>query len=87
MQNQIQHGTYIRNGFGVTFQVLYIDKNIDHEFTFLKPIDSDGNTLRMPSKTFKALVKLKNYVIVTNPNSITERLLGKQIGSERFLVK
>ena len=86
MQNQIQHGTYIRNGFGVTFQVLFIDKNIDHEFTFLKNLDSD-KTLRMESKTFKALVKLKNYVIVTNPNSLTERFLGKQIGSERFLVK
>ena len=86
MQNQIQHGTYIRNGFGVTFQVLFIDKNIDHEITFLKNLDSD-KTLRMESKTFKALVKLKNYVIVTNPNSLTERFLGKQIGSERFLVK
>jgi hypothetical protein len=86
MQNQIQHGTYIRNGFGVTFQVLFIDKNIDHEFTFLKDLDRD-KTLRMESKTFKALVKLKNYVIVNNPNSLTERLLGKQIGSERFLVK
>ena len=60
MQNQIQHGTYIRNGFGVTFQVLFIDKNIDHEFTFLKNLDND-KTLRMESKTFKALVKLKNY--------------------------
>ena len=86
MQNQIQHGTYIRNGFGVTFQVLFIDKNIDHEITFLKNLDSD-KMLRMESKTFKALVKLKNYVIVTNPNSLTERFLGKQIGSERFLVK
>ena len=86
MQNQIQHGTYIRNGFGVTFQVLFIDKNIDHKFTFLKDLDRD-KTLRMESKTFKALVKLKNYVIVNNPNSLTERLLGKQIGSERFLVK
>ena len=86
MQNQIQHGTYIRNGFGVTFQVLFIDKNIDHEFTFLKNLDNE-KTLRMESKTFKALVKLKNYVIVNNPNSLTERLLGKQIGSERFLVK
>jgi hypothetical protein len=86
MQNQIQHGTYIRNGFGVTFQVLFIDKNVDHEFTFLKDLDSD-KTLRMESKTFKALVKNKNYVMVKNPNSLTERLLGKQIGSERFLVK
>jgi hypothetical protein len=86
MQNQIQHGTYIRNGFGVTFQVLFIDKNIDHEFTFLKNLDND-KTLRMESKTFKALVKLKNYVIVNNPNSLTERLLGKQLGSERFLIK
>jgi hypothetical protein len=86
MQNQIQHGTYIRNGFGVTFQVLFIDKNVDHEFTFLKDLDRD-KTLRMESKTFKALVKLKNYVTINNPNSITERLLGKQIGSERFLVK
>ena len=41
----------------------------------------------MESKTFKALVKLKNYVIVNNPNSLTERLLGKQLGSERFLIK
>jgi hypothetical protein len=87
MQNQIQHGTYIRNGFGVTFQVLFIDKNVDHEFTFLKPIDSESNTLRMASTTFKALFKNKNYVIVKNPNSIHERLLGKQIGYERFLVK
>ena len=86
MQNQIQHGTYIRNGFGVTFQILFIDKNIDHEFTFLKNLDND-KTLRMESKTFKALVKLKNYVIVNNPNSLTERLLGKQLGSERFLIK
>jgi hypothetical protein len=86
MQNQIQHGTYIRNGFGVTFQVLFIDKNIDHEFTFLKNLD-ESKTLRMESKTFKALVKLKNYVIVNNPNSLTERLLGKQLGSERFLIK
>ena len=86
MQNQIQHGTYIRNGFGVTFQVLFIDKNIDHEFTFLKNLDND-KTLRMEYKTFKALVKLKNYVIVNNPNSLTERLLGKQLGSERFLIK
>ena len=86
MQNQIQHGTYIRNGFGVTFQVLFIDKNIDHEFTFLKNLDND-KTLRMESKTLKALVKLKNYVIVNNPNSLTERLLGKQLGSERFLIK
>jgi hypothetical protein len=41
----------------------------------------------MASTTFKALFKNKNYVIVKNPNSIHERLLGKQIGSERFLVK
>jgi len=87
MQNQIQHGTYIRNGSGVTFQVLFIDRNVDHEFTFLKPIDSDGNTLRMPSHVFKALYKNKNFVTVKNPNSIHERLIGKQLGAERFLIK
>jgi hypothetical protein len=86
MQNQIQHGTYIRNGFGVTFQVLFIDKNPDHEVTFLKSLDN-GKLLQMPSITFKALVKNKNFVTVKNPDSITERILGKQIGAERFLIK
>lgn len=88
MQNQIQHGTYIRNGFGVTFQVLFIDKNPEHEFTFLKTVDSaEEKTLRMPSKVFQALYRNKNYVIVKNPNSVHERIIGKQLGAERFLVK
>jgi hypothetical protein len=85
MTNSIQHGSYIRNGNGFTFQVILDEKQPTK--TFLKPIDHEGSIKTLDTTSFQGLVRMKNYVSVTNPNSVTERYIGKQIGSERFLVK
>ena len=82
--NDSIHGTYIRNGNGFTFQILLSE---DPTKIHLKPFDHEGGIKTLPLLVYNQLQKNKNYVSVTNPNSSTERIIGKQLGSERFLIR
>jgi hypothetical protein len=82
--NNSIHGTYIRNGSGFTFQILLSE---DPTMIHLKPFDHEGGIKTLPLSIYKQLQKNGNYVSVTNPNSSIERIIGKQIGSERFLIR
>ena len=84
MQNTIQHGTFLRNGSNHTVQVLF---TTDANTVALKPIDYEGGIKYLSLSILQQLYKNRYYVIVKDPKNIHERILAKQTGAERFLVK
>jgi hypothetical protein len=76
--NQIQTGSFIRNSGGYTFHVTLTEK-----FAHLYPIDDNttSSTKVLPLTVFLQLVKNRNFVTVTNPNNVNERILTRAYGS------
>ena len=76
--NQIKTGSYIRNSGGYTFHVTLTEK-----FAHLYPIDDaqTATTKVLPLTVFNQLVKNHNFVTVTNPNNVHERILTRAYGS------
>ena len=76
--NQIKTGSYIRNSGGYTFHVTLTEK-----FAHLYPVDDSQTTTTkvLPLTVFNQLVKNHNFVTVTNPNNVHERILTRAYGS------
>jgi hypothetical protein len=76
--NQIKTGSFIRNSGGYTFHVTLTEK-----FAHLYPVDDNttSSTKVLPIAIFKQLVKNHNFVTVTNPNNVNERILTRAYGS------
>jgi hypothetical protein len=76
--NQVKTGSFIRNSGGFTFHVTLTEK-----FAHLFPIDDSTTTSTkvLPITVFNQLVKNRNFVTVTNPNNVHERILTRSYGS------